>query len=176
MKNKKVDWIIIALSVVVATLVSILAKYSVAGVESVPWNVHDQPKLHALLNSITAICITAGYVAIKGKHVRVHRFCMFSALIASAVFLVSYVMYHGLTESTPFGGEGVIRSVYFFILISHIILAALIFPLILMTVHRAITNQLDAHRRLARFTFPIWLYVAVTGVIVYFMISPYYAA
>jgi len=173
-KNRTVDIIIIFLSIVVATLISVLAKTTFKGADSVPWNVYDQPKLHAILNSITAISITVGFIAIKNKKVQIHRLCMFLALTASALFLVSYVLYHGLTESTKFGGEGMLKSVYFFILITHIILATLNFPIILITVHRALTNQLDAHRKLAKITFPIWLYVAVTGVVVYLMISPYY--
>ncbi len=174
MKNRTVDVIIIIVAIIVAALVSYLAKTTFSGADALPWNVNDQPKLHALLNSITAISITCGFIVIKRKKVSLHRFFMFLALVASALFLVSYVLYHGLTESTSFGGEGAIKWIYYFILITHIILAALIFPLILITVHRALTNQINAHKRLAKITFPVWLYVAVTGVVVYFMIAPYY--
>lgn len=176
MKNRTVDIIIIFLSIVVAALVSYLTRASFQGADTVPWDVHNQPKLHAILNSITAICITLGFIAIKRKKIKVHRFFMFTALVASAIFLVSYVLYHGLTDSTPFGGEGAIKIIYYIILISHILLATLIFPFVLITVHRALTNQIEAHKRLAKITFPLWLYVAITGVVVYLMISPYYAA
>lgn len=172
--NKKVNTIIIIVSIVVAALVSVLAKISLAGAEHLPWDVYQQPKLHAILNSITAVLLLLGFWFIRKKMIKAHRFSMFSAFVVSGLFLVSYVIYHALTESTSFGGEGIIKPIYYFILISHIILAALIFPLILMTIHRAITNQIEKHKKLARFTFPLWLYVAITGVIVYLLIAPYY--
>ena len=103
-----------------------------------------------------------------------HRFCNLTALCFSAIFLVSYVTYHTFTEPTKYGGEGLMRSIYYFILLTHVVLAALILPLILFTFLRAFSGRFDAHRKLARWTFPLWLYVSVTGVIVYLMISPYY--
>jgi putative membrane protein len=133
------------------------------------------PKFHATLNSLTAICLVTGVFFIKRKNIRYHRAFMLSAFLLSTVFLVSYVTYHSLSESTSYGGEGPLKYIYFFILITHIILAALILPLILFTFSRALNNKIDQHRKLARWTFPLWLYVAVSGVIVYFMISPYYS-
>ena len=99
---------------------------------------------------------------------------MLTAFALSALFLISYVIYHSLAEETHFGGEGVIRYIYFFILITHIILAAAIVPLVLITLVRGLSNKFDKHRKIARWTFPLWLYVAVTGVVVYLMLRPYY--
>lgn len=133
------------------------------------------PKFHAILNSLTTICLLFGVYMIKQKNIRVHRASMLTAFFLSAVFLVSYVTYHSLSESTPYGGEGFLRYVYFFILLSHIILSALILPLILFTFSKALNNKIAEHRRLAKWTFPLWLYVAISGVLVYLMISPYYS-
>lgn len=132
------------------------------------------PLFHAVLNSITSLLLIAGFVFIKKKQIDRHRYVMLGAFVLSAIFLVSYVVYHTFTTSTPYGGEGFIRYIYFFILITHIILAAVILPFILFTFYRALTGKIEAHRKIARWTFPVWLYVTVTGVIVYLMISPYY--
>lgn len=172
--NRKANIIIIILSVVVAGLVSVLANITLQGADQLPWDVHFQPKLHAILNSITAFLLIVGFYFIKKKQITAHRYSMGAAFLVSGIFLLSYVVYHGLTESTSYGGEGVLKILYYFILISHIVLAAIIFPLILMTIHRALTNQIERHKKLAKWTFPLWLYVAVTGVIVYLMIAPYY--
>ena len=99
---------------------------------------------------------------------------MFSAFILSAVFLVSYVTYHSLSASTSYGGEGILKYIYYVILLSHIFLAVVNIPFVLFTIYNALSNQLQKHKRIARFTLPIWLYVSITGVIVYFLISPYY--
>ena len=139
-------------------------------------DVHALPKVNASLNSGVSLLLLLGFYFVKTGKVRLHRISMMSAFVLSALFLVSYVVYHMGSESTSYGGEGVIRYVYFFILITHVVLAALILPLILLTVARAIGGNLTAHRKLAKWTFPLWLYVSVTGVIVYFMISPYYGA
>lgn len=172
--NKKVNIIIIVLSVIVASLVSVLTRVTLKGAEQLPWDVKLQPALHAILNSITAVSLMIGYIAVRMKNVKLHRIAMFTAFGVSGLFLLSYVTYHGLTDPTRFGGEGAIKIIYSFVLITHIILAAIIFPLILMTIHRAITNQIVLHKKLAAITFPIWLYVAITGVLVYILLSPYY--
>jgi putative membrane protein len=132
------------------------------------------PKLHALLNSLTAIALVLGFRFIKKGNIRYHRFAMITAIVLSAFFLISYVTYHYQAPPTRFGGEGAIRGIYYFILLTHIVLAAVIVPLVLLSVYFAVSNQIPRHRRIARWTFPIWLYVAITGVVVYFMISPYY--
>ena len=132
------------------------------------------PALNASLNFSTAVLLLTGFYFIKNKRIRSHRLCMITAFCFSAMFLVSYVIYHALTEPTLYGGQGMIRNIYFFILITHIVLAAAILPLILITLVRGLQSKYDRHRKIARWTFPLWLYVAVTGVVVYLMLSPYY--
>lgn len=132
------------------------------------------PKSIAVINSITAVVLIAAFVAVKKRKFILHRNLMFTALGLSVAFLVCYVTYHSLAESTKFGGEGSIRYIYYFLLITHIFLAAGIVPLILISLSRALTEKFDKHRRIARITFPIWLYVTISGVVIYLMISPYY--
>ena len=132
------------------------------------------PKFHAILNSMTTVLLIAGYIFIRNKLILYHRFCMISALTLSLTFLLSYVTYHASTEPTEYGGEGMIKTVYYIILITHIIMAAGILPLILFTAYRALSGQFERHKKIARWTLPLWLYVTITGVVVYFMISPYY--
>jgi uncharacterized membrane protein YozB (DUF420 family) len=132
--------------------------------------VTDLPALNATLNAISFILLVTGYVFIRRKQWRKHRACMIAALITSGLFLTSYVIYHAQVGSVPFKGTGWIRTVYFAVLIPHVILAAAIVPPILITVSRALTARYDKHRRIARWTLPIWLYVSVTGVIVYLML------
>ena len=132
------------------------------------------PKLNALFNCTAFLCLIGAFVAIKNKNIKVHRAFTTTALILSMLFLVSYVAFHLTTESTKFGGEGWIRTVYFVILISHILLSTGIIPLVLFTYVRGLGMQVEKHRKIAKITWPIWLYVTATGVIVYLMISPYY--
>jgi putative membrane protein len=133
------------------------------------------PAFHATINTACSVLLVVGYFFIRRKQVALHKLSMVSTFVLSSIFLVSYVIYHANVPSTSFGGEGIIRYVYFFILISHIVLAAVILPLALFTIVRALRNEIDKHRTIARITLPLWLYVTVTGVIVYLMISPYYA-
>jgi uncharacterized membrane protein YozB (DUF420 family) len=128
------------------------------------------PAVNAFLNATSAGFLTAGFLLIRRGRVAAHRACMLSAFGVSALFLVSYVVYHATAGSVPFRGQGLIRPVYFTLLISHIVLAAAIVPLALVTVHRAWSARFDRHRRIARWTLPIWLYVSVTGVVIYFML------
>jgi putative membrane protein len=132
------------------------------------------PKLNALFNGTAFLCLIGAFVAIKNKNIKVHRAFTTTALILSMLFLVSYVAFHLTTESTKFGGDGWIRTVYFVILISHILLSTGIIPLVLFTYVRGLGMQVEKHRKIAKITWPIWLYVTATGVIVYLMISPYY--
>ena len=132
------------------------------------------PKLHAIFNSITSLFLIAGYLFVMKRRLLAHKICMWGAFAVSALFLVSYVVYHAQTAPTTYGGEGFIRYIYYFVLITHIVLAAAIVPLVLLTIFNSVSGQLQKHRRIARVTLPIWLYVTITGVIVYFMISPYY--
>lgn len=132
------------------------------------------PLVNASVNGLTAVLLVAGFIAIKNKNIVLHRRIMTLCLLLSVVFLLSYVTYHSTHETTTYGGEGFMRSFYYFILLSHIVLSAVIVPMVLFSYTRAISERFDKHRKLARITLPIWFYVAVTGVLVYLMISPFY--
>jgi len=132
------------------------------------------PPIYATINAFTAVFLMLAFWAIKNKKVRLHENLMKTAIIFSVLFLVLYVAYHMTSNSTKFGGEGAIKTVYFVILITHILLSVAVIPFVLITYVRAITNQVELHKKIAHFTFPLWLYVAVSGVVVYLMISPYY--
>lgn len=132
------------------------------------------PAFHAILNSITTFTLMSGYYFIISKNKLYHKICMITSLVLSGLFLISYVIYHSLSEPTHFGGEGTVKMIYYFLLITHIIFAALIVPLVLITVSKTLTRRFDQHKKIARWALPIWLYVTITGVIVYFMIAPYY--
>ena len=134
----------------------------------------DLPALNAVLNGTAAALLVAGYLLIRRGRVEPHKRCMLAALATSAVFLVSYVIYHANTGSRPFPGQGAIRVVYFGILVSHVVLAALILPLALTTAARGLRAQYDRHVRIARWTLPIWIYVSITGVVIYLMLYQLY--
>ena len=137
-----------------------------------PWSaeVAALPALNASLNATSAVLLATGWIAIRRRRIALHRACMLGACAVSALFLISYVAYHYLAGSRPFAGQGWIRWAYFPILISHIILAAAMVPFVLTTVYRALSGNFVRHVRIARFTLPIWLYVSVTGVIVYVLL------
>jgi len=132
--------------------------------------VHDLPALNATLNAISFVLLVTGYAFIRQKQWRKHRACMIAALIMSGLFLTSYVIYHAQVGSVPFQKTGWIRTVYFAVLIPHVILAAVMVPPVIITVSRGLSAKYDKHRRIARWTLPIWLYVSITGVIVYVML------
>ena len=132
--------------------------------------VTDLPALNASLNALATLFLLVGYVFIRQKRIEAHRRCMIGALAMSALFLTSYVIYHANVGSRPFTGSGFIRTVYFAVLISHVLLAIAIVPLVLVTVSRALSGRFDPHRRIARITWPLWMYVSVTGVVVYVML------
>jgi putative membrane protein len=134
----------------------------------------DLPALNAVLNATAGLLLACGYWNIRRGHVETHRRFMLAAFAASAAFLVSYVIYHAQVGSRPFPGTGVIRLVYFAILVPHVVLAALVLPLAIVTLRRGLVRSDAAHRRLARVTFPIWMFVSVTGVIVYLMLYQMY--
>lgn len=167
--TKAIVWI----SVLVPVLVTILAYISPPKI-ALDFDLHILPKFHAFINGSVSLLLLASFYFIKQKNVKAHKACNMTALVLSALFLVSYVTYHSLTEPTRYCGEGIMRGIYFFILVTHIVLAAAILPLILFTFLRALTGNFDKHRRLARWTFPLWLYVSITGVVVYLMIAPCY--
>jgi uncharacterized membrane protein YozB (DUF420 family) len=135
---------------------------------------HALPLLNAILNSLSAVLLCSGYIAIRRRCVSLHKTCMLMAFATSTLFLISYLTYHYHVGSKPFTAQGNIRLVYFTILISHTILAAVIVPLVLLTLTRAWKAQWTRHRRLARWTLPLWLYVSVTGVVIYLMLYQLY--
>ncbi|MDD5150888.1 MAG: DUF420 domain-containing protein [Flavobacterium sp.] len=172
--EKKFSKFIVAVSILIPVVVAIL--FSVK-LKDFGFNVEPLsflPPIYAAINGITAIVLVAGVLAIKNGNRKLHERLMTTAIALSVSFLVMYVAYHMTSDSTKFGGEGIIRYVYFFILISHIVLSIAVIPLVLITYVRALANTFDKHKKIAKITFPIWLYVAVTGVVVYLMIAPYY--
>ncbi|MFO1152251.1 MAG: DUF420 domain-containing protein [Rhodospirillales bacterium] len=132
-------------------------------------SVNDLPHVNAALNGITVILLGLGYWFIRRREMVKHRACMLTAVGASAAFLVTYLIYHFNAGLAKFGGEGIVRPVYFTILLAHVVIAVLITPLVPMTLSRALTSRFDQHRRLARWTWPLWMYVALSGVVVYVM-------
>lgn len=133
------------------------------------------PALNAFLNSISTVLILSGYLAIRKKKYKIHMRFMLSAFITSSLFLVSYLIYHHYAGDTPFPGQGYIRPIYFTILISHIILSAFVVPLVLTSYYFAFSGKFKTHRKVSKWTFPVWLYVSVTGVIIFFMLNAYVA-
>ena len=162
-------WIWI-LSVAIPVVVAILFTVKIPGVEPLTF----LPPIYAGINGLTAVLLVVAVLQIRKGNRRAHELLMKTCIGLSVLFLLMYVAYHMTSESTPFGGEGVIRYVYFFILFTHILLSIGVIPFVLVTLVRALNSDFERHRKIARITFPIWLYVAVTGVIVYLMISPYY--
>lgn len=132
------------------------------------------PPIYATINGVTAVLLVAAFVAIKKGKRKLHEKLNTLAILCSLAFLLMYIAYHMTSDSTSFGGEGVIKYIYYFILISHILLSIAVIPLVLTTLMRAKLGDFKKHRKIAKITFPIWLYVAITGVVVYLMISPYY--
>ncbi|MCC9072989.1 DUF420 domain-containing protein [Flavobacterium sp. F-65] len=168
--NKYIVLVSIVIPVVVAILFGVKLKDFGYNVEPLTF----LPPIYATINGITALVLIIAVMAIKKGNRKLHERLMTTAIALSLAFLVMYIAYHMTSDSTKFGGEGVIRYVYFFILISHILLSIAIVPLVLITYVRAIGKNFNSHKKIARITFPLWLYVAITGVIVYLMISPYY--
>jgi putative membrane protein len=174
-ETKYNKWIVI-LSILIPVAVAVLFKVKLKdlGFDVAPLPI--LPPIYATINAMTAVVLIAAVLAIKNGKRLLHERLMKFAIACSLVFLLLYIAYHMTTDSTKFGGEGTIKMVYFFILISHITLSIAVIPLVLITYVRALAERFDKHKKIAKITFPIWLYVAVTGVIVYLMISPYYAS
>jgi putative membrane protein len=173
-KNDKLaNILIIVFSIIVFVAVVFLSRIKLE--VELPFDVHVFAKINAIINSAVSFLLLVGLLAVKRGRYALHKKVMMSAMVLSLLFLVSYICHHLLSESTSFGGDGAIKMIYYVILISHIILAAVILPFILYTSYRALVAEWPAHRKLAKITWPIWFYVSVTGVVVYLMISPYYA-
>jgi len=172
--EKKYNIWIVILSVAIPLVVAVLFRVKL---KDFGFNVEPLsflPPIYATINGITAVVLITAVWAIKNGKQKLHENLMKFAICLSVAFLAMYVAYHMSAESTSYGGEGFMRYLYLFILITHIILSVVIIPFVLITYVRAIAGSFERHRKLARITYPLWLYVAVTGVIVYFMISPYY--
>ena len=170
--DKQAKWLIGIFSFVVFAAVTLLSRFKLH--LDLGFNVHLFAAMNAAINSVIAVLLVAAVMVVKKGNYLLHKKLMMSALVLSVLFLVSYIAHHLLAGETKFGGTGVIKIIYLIILFTHIFLAAIILPFILFTAYRALTGNFPEHKRLAKLTFPLWLYVAVTGPVVYFMISPYY--
>ncbi|GAA3556617.1 DUF420 domain-containing protein [Snuella lapsa] len=168
-EKKYNKWIVI-LSILIPVVVAILFGVKIPNVEPLTF----LPPIYASINALTAIVLVVAFMAIKNKKVVLHKRLMIFAIVLSVCFLVMYVAYHMTSDSTKYGGEGLIKYVYYFVLLTHILLSIAVIPFVLITYVRAITNNIEKHKKIAKITFPLWLYVAITGVVVYIMISPYY--
>lgn len=172
--EKKYNKWIVALSVIIPLAVAALFGVNLRKLGFDVEPLSFLPPIYATVNGVTAVVLIAAFIAIKNKNIKLHERLMKIAIALSVAFLVMYVAYHMTSDSTKFGGEGAIKYAYYFILITHILLSIVIIPFVLITYVRAITNNIERHKKIAKITFPMWLYVAITGVIVYLMISPYY--
>lgn len=167
-ERKTKPWII-AVSLIIPAVVAWLFTIKIEG-----YDTSFLPPIYATINGFTALILITAVIAIKNKRIQLHKKLMTTAAILSVLFLVLYIIYHSTSDSTPYGGEGTMRYIYFAILISHIILSIIVVPFVLITYVRGFTGQFAKHKKIARITFPLWLYVAVSGVLVYILISPYY--
>ena len=172
-RNDKLAYQVIGLlSVVVFLVVVSLGRFKLTNVE-LGFDPHIFAKINAAINSTVSVLLILGLYLVKQRKYEAHRNAMFAAIALSSLFLVSYILHHLFTMDTHFGGQGTIRYFYYPLLISHIILAAVILPFILLTAYRALTADFQAHKKIAKITFPVWLYVSISGVLVYLLISPY---
>jgi putative membrane protein len=170
--DKKIFWLILIVSVVVFAVVIFLSQLPKS--EKIPWFVPLLPKLNAVLNATCSLLLMSSFYLIKKKKIILHKKLNLTAFFLSTLFLVSYIIFHSYGIETRFPEDNPLRPFYLFILISHIILAAIVLPLVLLSFYFGLTMQVKKHRAITRFSFPVWLYVTVSGVIVYLMISPYY--
>lgn len=173
--DKKYNKWIVVLSIVIPLVVALLFGINLRDLGFDVKPLTFLPPIYATINGFTAVILMIAFWAIKNKRIVLHENLMTTAIGCSAAFLVMYVAYHMTSDSTKFGGEGFIKYIYYFVLITHILLSVVIIPFVLITYVRAITNNFERHKKIAKITFPMWLYVAITGVIVYIMISPYYS-
>lgn len=172
--DKQARLLIFIVSFVVFAAIAVLSRVKLQ--VDLGFDIHVFALINAIINSAVSILLVLALVAVKSKNFVLHKRLMLTAILLSVLFLVSYIAHHLLAGDTVYGGEGDIRYFYYFILITHIFLAAIILPFILFTAYRSLTGEYARHKKLARYTWPLWLYVSVTGVLVYLMISPYYSA
>ena len=168
--SKKYSKLITVVSILIPVVVAVLFTVRLPNVAPLDF----LPPIYASINALTALILVVAYVAIRKKKIKLHESLMKTAIALSLVFLVMYVAYHMTSDPTPFGGGGMVKYIYYFILISHIILSIGIIPMVLITYVRAISKRFVDHKKISVITFPIWLYIAITGVVVYLMIAPYY--
>lgn len=166
--------LVLILSVVINLLVAVLFFLPGFSGDLSDMDLTVLPMMNAIFNTFTTIFLVGALYAIRRKDITNHRRFILAAFTSTAFFLVTYVLYHYLAESTKYGGEGPLRYIYFFVLLTHVVLAIVIVPLALLSAARGLNMQVAAHRKVARWTLPLWLYVSVTGVLVYLMIRPYY--
>jgi len=168
--EKKYNKWIVTLSITIPLVVAVLFGIKIPNVTPLSF----LPPIYAAINGVTAVILILAVFQIKKGNRKYHERLMKTAILCSVLFLLMYIAYHMTSDSTKFGGQGTIKYVYYTVLISHIILSVVVIPFVLITYVRAITNNFERHKKIARITFPLWLYVAVSGVVVYIMISPYY--
>ncbi len=172
--EKKYNKWIVALSIIIPLAVAALFGVNLRELGFDVKPLTFLPPIYATINGATAIVLVVAFRAIKNKNIKLHERLMKLAISLSVAFLLMYIAYHMTSDSTKFGGEGTIKYVYYFVLLTHIVLSVVVIPFVLITYVRAITQNFERHKKIARITFPLWLYVAITGVVVYIMISPYY--
>lgn len=166
--NRVINALALAIPLAVAVLLGIRKKVDLGD-----WTTY-LPHINGIINSLTTVLLLMGFYFIKQKNIEAHKRTMLAAFTLGSLFLISYVLYHLTNESTPFGGQGWIRPVYYFLLISHIVLSVVVVWFVLRAVYYALSGQIARHKQTVKYAFPIWLYVSITGVIVYLMIKPYY--
>ena len=167
--EKKYNKLIVALSIIIP--VAVAALFGIKIDAELPVFL---PPIYASINALTALILVLAFLAIQKKKIKVHERLIKFAIVLSIMFLLLYIAYHITSESTKYGGEGFVKYLYYFILITHILLSIIVIPFVLITYVRAITNNIEKHKKIAKITFPLWLYVAITGVVIFIMISPYY--
>jgi putative membrane protein len=170
--DKQARLLILTVSFVVFAAVVFLSKFTLQ--VDLGFNVHVFALVNAVINSMVSVLLIWALIAVKGKNYELHKKLMMGAMVLSVLFLVSYICHHLLAGETKFGGTGTMKGIYYFILLTHIPLAAIILPFILFTAYRGLTGEFAKHKKLAKYTWPLWLYVSITGVLVYLFISPYY--
>ncbi|SDQ26785.1 DUF420 domain-containing protein [Flagellimonas zhangzhouensis] len=170
LKEKQFNRWIMVISLAIPLVVALLFRYKIPDSKPISF----LPPIYATINGITAILLVVAVIAIRNGRIKLHQRLMITNIVLSALFLVMYVAYHMTSETTMYGGSGTLKYVYYFILMTHIVLSISVIPLVLITYSKIYLDDEESHRHWARYTFPIWLYVAVTGVVVYIMISPYY--
>jgi len=166
--NRVITILSLAIPIAVAILLGIRQKVDLGS-----WTTY-LPHVNGIINSITSVLLLVGFYFIRQKNIVAHKRTMLAAFTFGSLFLVSYVLYHLTNESTPFGGQGWVRPVYYFLLVSHIVLSVVVVWFVLRAVYFALSGQISRHKQTVKYAFPIWLYVSVTGVIVYLLIKPYY--